>query len=249
MKINSLKVLITGGASGIGLGLCKKLDNLGAKVIVIDINENQINKLKKKSSNIDFYCCDITDYNSLDLCLESIVNSQGVIDVLVNNAGLMTSAPLIDLFNTKDKRHSAQLWKKTLDVNLNSAFYLTSCIVENMINARKKGIIINMSSISAKGNAGQSAYSAAKAALEALTKVWSKELGPFGIRCAAIAPGFTNTKGTQCALEEKKLSKWVTQTPIKRLAEIDEIVNALIFVIENDFFNGKTLQIDGGLTI
>ena len=249
MDTTSINVLVTGGASGIGLGLSKKLNKLGSKVIVIDKNEEQVVTLKNELPNIEFFNCDITNYNSLDICIENIYDSIGCLDVLVNNAGLMTSAPLIDLFNTKDKRHSAELWKRTLDVNLNSAFYLTSCIVEKMISERRKGLIINMSSISANGNAGQSAYSAAKAAIEALTKVWAKELGSMGIRCAAIAPGFTNTTGTQCALEEQKLSKWVSQTPVKRLAEIDEIVKALIFVIENDFYNGKTLQIDGGLTL
>ncbi len=249
MNLNSIKVLITGGASGIGLGLCKRLHEFGAEIIVIDLDNEKIKDLKKKYKHINFFTCDITDFDALDSCLEDIFNLVGIPDVLVNNAGIMTNSPLIDLFNKKDKRHSYELWKKTLDVNLNSAFYLTSCIVEKMINFRKKGLIINMSSISSNGNAGQSAYSAAKAGLEALTKVWARELGPMNIRCVAIAPGFTNTSGTQNALEEQKLKKWITDTPLKRLAQTEEIVSALIFVIENDFFNGRILQIDGGLKI
>ena len=130
MNLNSLKVLITGGASGIGFGLSESLYKYGAEVIVLDLDNEKIKNLRLKYEGIKFFTCDITDFDKLDSCLDSIFNSVGIPDVLVNNAGIMTNSPLIDLFNKKDKRHSYELWKKTLDVNLNSAFYLTSCIVE-----------------------------------------------------------------------------------------------------------------------
>jgi 3-oxoacyl-[acyl-carrier protein] reductase len=82
-----------------------------------------------------------------------------------------------------------------------------------------------------------------------MTKVWSKELGVFGIRSVAISPGFIDTAGTHDALEEKMLNKWIEQTPLKRTGKIEEIVAAVRFVIENDFVNGEVIQVNGGLTI
>jgi 3-oxoacyl-[acyl-carrier protein] reductase len=110
-------------------------------------------------------------------------------------------------------------------------------------------VIVNISSVSAKGNAGQSAYSAAKAGLEALTKVWAKELAPLGIRCFAIAPGFCDTESTHKAISERMLQETVGRVPIKRLGTAQEIASFVIAGIENDFLNGKILEVDGGLVV
>jgi NAD(P)-dependent dehydrogenase (short-subunit alcohol dehydrogenase family) len=88
-----------------------------------------------------------------------------------------------------------------------------------------------------------------EAAVEAMTKVWAKELGAFGIRSMAIAPGFMDTSGTHNALEEKMLSKWIDKTPLRRTGNIQEVVSTVQFVIENDFVNGEIINVNGGLTI
>ena len=126
---------------------------------------------------------------------------------------------------------------------------MTHSVVNKMIGNRNKGVIINISSIAAKGNAGQTAYAATKASVEAMSKVWAKELGGFGIRAVAIAPGFINTIGTHDALEEKMLAKWIGKTQLNRTGEISEIVLAAQFAIENDFFNGEVLNVNGGLVV
>ena len=118
-----------------------------------------------------------------------------------------------------------------------------------MVEHRTKGLIINVSSISANGNVGQSAYSAAKAAVNALTVTWSKELGMFGIRSTAIAPGIVDTSSTQRSLSEANIRKWKKNTPLGRLGKLEEISESVKFIIENDFFNGRILEIDGGLKI
>jgi 3-oxoacyl-[acyl-carrier protein] reductase len=128
-------------------------------------------------------------------------------------------------------------------------FYVTSNVVEKMILNKERGLIINISSISAQGNMGQSAYSASKAAVEALTKTWSKELGMFKIRCACIAPGFMDSPSTRESLSENMLSKWQKSIPIGRLGELDELLSAVEFIIRNDYFNGKVLALDGGLNL
>jgi 3-oxoacyl-[acyl-carrier protein] reductase len=118
-----------------------------------------------------------------------------------------------------------------------------------MTSSRTKGLILNISSIAAHGNVGQSAYSAAKAGIEALTKTWSKELGMFRIRCACIAPGFFNTSSTQENVNEHMLDKWKKSIPLGKLGELNDLLSATKFIIENDYFNGKILSLDGGLTI
>lgn len=97
------------------------------------------------------------------------------------------------------------MWQKVIDINLTAPFVLGSYVAEQMIMTRTKGVIINISSISARGNAGQSAYSAAKAGLESMSIVWAKELGSFGIRCVAVAPGFMNTESTHGAVTQEVL--------------------------------------------
>jgi 3-oxoacyl-[acyl-carrier protein] reductase len=141
------------------------------------------------------------------------------------------------------------MWNKTLATNLNSVFYMTACIVEKMIVTRTKGVIVNISSVSASGNAGQSAYSAAKAGVNALTATWSKELSAMGIRVMAVAPGFAETESTKEALSEAVLQEIVKKVPLRRLGKPQEIAQGVINAIENDFFNGKVFELDGGLVI
>jgi 3-oxoacyl-[acyl-carrier protein] reductase len=118
-----------------------------------------------------------------------------------------------------------------------------------MIAAKKRGVLINISSICASGNPGQAAYSAAKAGLNGLSMALAKELGPFGIRVVSLAPGFIDTPSTQNAISAELLGRVRKNTPLKRLGTPEEIVSAVRFILENEYFTGRTLQIDGGLTI
>jgi len=132
---------------------------------------------------------------------------------------------------------------------LNGVFYMTSHAVRKMVEQRRRGLIINISSICAAGNLGQSAYSASKAAVNALTVTWAKELGPFGIRVAGVAPGFTRTDTTINSMSESVLNDWKSKTPSRRIADPLEIVEGILFIIRNDFFNGRILELDGGLRL
>jgi 3-oxoacyl-[acyl-carrier protein] reductase len=118
-----------------------------------------------------------------------------------------------------------------------------------MIIRRKKGVIVSISSISANGNPGQSAYSAAKAGVNALTSTWAKELGPLGLRFAAIAPGFLDTPSTRAALSEAIIARLQQQVPLRKLGDVEHIFLALRHIIENDYLTGTVLEVDGGLVI
>jgi len=145
--------------------------------------------------------------------------------------------------------HNLDSFRKSITANLDSVFIMTSTVVEQMVMHRTKGVIVNISSISAGGNEGQTAYSAAKAGVNAMTATWSKELGKLGIRCNAVAPGFIDTDSTRNALNESTIKRILSNTPLSRLGNAEEVAQAVASVITNDFMNGVVLNINGGLTI
>ena len=168
---------------------------------------------------------------------------------MINNACYISNSLIVSLGEKGLSRHSYDLWKKTISNNLDSTFLVSSFIIENMISNRNEGLIINISSISANGNVGQSAYSAAKSGVNALTKTWSKELSKFKIRVAGISPGFIETISTKKAVSKNIIDKLKENTPSRRLGKKSEFIKAINFIINNKFFNGKILEIDGGLKI
>jgi len=173
----------------------------------------------------------------------------GSADVLINNAGILYSEPLVKITQAGIQKHDVAMWHKVLAADLSSVFFMTACVVERMVATRTRGVIVNISSVSASGNAGQSAYSAAKAGVNALTATWAKELSLMGIRVVALAPGFTETESTKDALSEAVLRETVKRVPLRRLGRPEEIADGVLFVIQNDFFNGKVFELDGGLIL
>lgn len=249
MDIKGIRILITGAGSGFGKGMALKFSKLGAHVIAIDINSKNLDLLINESPDIEPFICDVSNPSQVETIVNEIISKNNGLEVLINNAGIMKNAPLLNILQRPDPKHSLDLWDKVIAINQSSVFYMTRCCAEHMINKRCKGVIINISSISARGNSGQTAYSASKAAVEAMTKVWAKEFGRFGIRSVAISPGFIDTIGTKEAIEEKMLEQWIEKTPLHRTGSIDEVVHTVQFAIENDFLNGEVLNINGGLII
>ena len=249
MLLPETRIIITGAGSGFGKSMALHFARNNAVVYALDIDEGLLSRLKAEHSLIYPYTCDVSSNTCVENIIDSIFDNDNRVNVLINNAGIMRNSPLINLLTRPDNRHSLDLWQKVIETNQNSVFYTTRSFASKMIQYRNKGVIVNVSSISANGNIGQTAYSASKAAVEAMTKVWAKELGFFGIRSVAIAPGFMDTVGTRVALEEKMLNNWIAKTPLKRAGNINEIVSATQFAIENDFLNGEVIKINGGLVI
>jgi 3-oxoacyl-[acyl-carrier protein] reductase len=249
MELRGKKVIVTGGVRGLGRAMVDKLIANEAAVTVFDLNVAGLDELRKQQTGVNCIECDVSDYEQVSLGTRRYHEEFGAADVLINNAGILYSEPLVRVTAAGVARHDAAMWNKVLAADLNSVFYMTSCIVEKMITTRTRGLIVNISSVSAGGNAGQSAYSAAKAGVNALTAVWAKELGPMGIRVVAVAPGFTETDSTKEALSESTLRETIKKVPLRRLGQPDEIADGVLSVIRNDFFNGKVLELDGGLVV
>lgn len=240
MDVKDLVIIVTGGTGNIGQNIVRRLESKGACVINLDLQE---------SDKENYYKVDLCNEKQVEDIIDSILKKYLKIDVLINNAGIIYSEPLVNIMNPKKRRHSYSTFNKYVKANLDSTFIISSIVAEKMVKKRTKGVIINMSSISAVGNAGQSAYSAAKAGVIALTKTWSKELGVFGIRSVAIAPGFIDTESTTIALNDGIIKHIVKNTPLRRLGNIENISETVIYIIKNDFLNGAVINVDGGLTL
>jgi 3-oxoacyl-[acyl-carrier protein] reductase len=250
MKIEASRILVTGGARGIGRSLVDGFLKDGALVGVFEKDATGCSLLAQDfAGKVATWECDVSNPENVDRALALARESGFEPDVLVNNAGIIHSEPLVNLGKKDDRVHSRDAWRKVMTADLDSVFYVTGRVVDSMMQRRCKGVIISISSISANGNPGQSAYSAAKAGVNALTKTWAKELGAFGIRFAAIAPGFLDTPSTRAALTENMISRLQQQIPLRRLGSPDAIYFAARAIIENDYINGTILEVDGGLSI
>lgn len=239
--------IVTGGAGGLGLSIANALADAGFTVIVFDISKERLVALDG-TRIIGFYV-DVTNETDVENAVNGITSQYGNITVLINNAGTIYSEPLINLTNKEQIRHNFNTFKQCIDINLNSVFLVGSAVAEKMILKRTPGVIVNISSISASGNAGQTAYSAAKAGVEAMTRVWSKELGVFGIRVAAVAPGFIDTESTRKALNNQKIKEIRDCTPLRRLGNDTNVAKAVMAIIENDFINGVVIRVNGGMVL
>jgi len=249
MELRDKKIIVTGGANGIGKALVYKLVEEGATVGVFDKAAEDLSRLEQGCRNVCGRVCDITDYGAVEAAVDELFEKFGVIHGLVNNAGIIHNEMLVGFTKEGLKKHRMETWNKVLATNLTSVFNLTANVVHKMISRRTKGVIVNVSSITAAGNIGQSAYSATKAAVNALTVTWAKELGPMGIRVASVAPGFTATETTEKSLRQDIMEEWVKKTAVRRLATPDEIAQGILFILKNDFYNGRVLELDGGVRL
>jgi len=239
-------VIVSGGLGSIGSSLADSLAEIGARIAVLDIHEATS---ASPTPPHPIYHVDLADEHSVASVLEDLVRDLGEPAILVNCAGLIHSEPLVNITNPNQRHHSRETWDAVLRSNLTATFNLSSQVAERMVMKRIRGLVINFSSISAQGNPGQSAYAAAKAGVEALTKVWARELGPFGIRSVAIAPGFIATSSTEAALTKEAIADLKRRTPLMRLGTTEEIFSAVRFAIENDYLTGTTIAINGGLAL
>lgn len=245
-----MKVLLTGSSGSLGSFIAQSLLKDGETVLGIDARPPTADFVaslsEQQSGNWRFSQSDLTNPEAVAAAL---AESGMIPDAVINNAGLLYSAPLLRFEGGKLAPHDTSDWNRAIGINLDAVFYVLTQSAQKMAMSGKKGVIINISSISAEGNVGQAAYSAAKAGVNAMTLVAAKELGPFGIRVAAIAPGFFDTESTRKAVSEETLARIRKSIPLGRLGQPKHLYHAIRFVLENDYFHGKVLELDGGLTL
>lgn len=242
--------IVTGAAGGIGSALCHMLAERGATVCALDIDTKSLRELSEnpKNTRIAPFVCDVSNEEQVCITVEDIFTRFGPAHVLINNAGVLRDAALVNVKPGGIQTLSTTQWRSVIEVNLTGTFLATREVAERMIRTKTRGVIINMSSISRKGNAGQSSYAASKAAVAALVTTWARELSLFGIRVVGIAPGLVATPLID-AIPIPILQANIQRTPSRRLGRPDEIAAAVASVLDNDFVNGRTLEIDGGLEL
>lgn len=246
MIVSAQRIVVTGGASGIGHAFVRHLSAAGARVWALDNDGAALAAARDATPATHYLHCDVGDEEQVVRTIAEIEEASGGITVLVNNAAVLKDQALVSRVGRHSRKHSLADWQATLHSNLTGTFLMAREVADAMIRARRGGLIVNMSSVSRHGNAGQTAYSATKAAIDALTTTWARELTVYGIRVAAIAPGFVETPMTR-RIPPLFLDRIREQTPLKRFGTLDEFGLAIQFVIENDYFNGKVLELDGGL--
>lgn len=249
MNISGRTVIVTGGASGLGLAFVSHLRGLGAQVWALDCDADRIADAKRAFSaapELAFLQCDVSDECAVTAAVRHIADNTGRVDVLVNNAAVLRDHSLVSKLGGKIRKHSLADWTSTLQSNLTGTFLMAREVAANMIERKSGGVIINVSSISRKGNPGQTAYAASKAGVDALTRTWADELAIYGIRVVAIAPGFVETNMTK-QIPPLFLEQIRNKTPLKRFGTLGEFALTLQFVIENDYLNGTILEVNGGL--
>ncbi len=248
MQLSDLKVIVTGGAQGMGAHFAKRLAEAGAKVAVGDVNEAGLAELPK---SILTRRLDVSNEEDVIAFVAWANEQMGGLNALVNNAGVLRDGLLVkkDRSTGEITKLSRNAWDTVIGVNLTGATMMVREVVSKMLETEQRpGVIVNLSSVARHGNRGQSNYTAAKAALAANTVTWSKEFAPYGIRVGAVAPGMVETPMT-AGMNDKAREAMIKMIPVGRTGQPEDIWQAVRFVLECDYFNGRTIDVDGGLSV
>lgn len=239
--------IVTGASRGIGRAIAESLSLHGARVIA-NYNKSEkeitslVESLKNKNCIIDALRADVTNGKEVERMVDDVVSRYDRIDILINNAGLKRDSYLA-LMSDED-------WSRVIDVNLNSVYYVTKWVSRIMMRQRE-GKIINISSLSAfRGLPGQTNYAASKGGVISFTRAAARELGGFGIRINAIAPGLIETDMLK-DIDREALNKIKSSIPLGRIGVAQDIVGTVLFLASDkaDYITGQTILIDGGMGI
>jgi len=238
--------VVTGGGRGIGKAIALALANAGAHVALSARSENQLAEVKaeieKSGGKASAFTCDISNSESVEKMLESVVSGLGGIHILVNNAGITRDTLLVRMKNED--------WDEVLRTNLTGTFYCSRAAAKVMMRQRE-GRIINIASVvGVMGNAGQANYAASKAGIIGLTKSLAKELGSRGITANAVAPGFIETDMTD-KLTDKVKTGLLNLIPLGVLGSPADVANAVLFLASPAaaYITGQVLHVDGGMVM
>jgi 3-oxoacyl-[acyl-carrier protein] reductase len=248
MNLSQVKAIVTGAAQGMGAHFARRLAEAGAQVAAGDVNEERLAELPE---GIHRRRLDVSDESSIASFVSWAAGAMGGLNVLVNNAGILRDGLLVkkDRATGEIKTLTAEQWRQVIDVNLTGATFMVRDFAAHLAaHDLRPGVVVNMSSLARHGNRGQSNYVSAKAALAANTVTWARELAPFGIRVGAVAPGMIETPMTQ-GMNQKAREALVASIPVGRIGLPEDIWLAVRFVIECDYFNGRTVDVDGGLAM
>ena len=249
MNIEGKIALVTGGASGLGRAAAEVLVNKGARVVLLDMNEEAGCQavVELGEGRAEFMQVDVTDGAAVEQAIDYIVSQSGGIDVCLNCAGI---GPAAKVLNREGEPHDLALFTKVIQINLIGTFNVARCAAAAMAKneGEERGVIINTASVAAyEGQMGQSAYSASKGGIVGMTLPMARDLANSGIRVNTIAPGVMATP-LMLSMPEKVKDSIIAGVPFPhRLGEPSEFGQLVAHIIENGYLNGETIRIDGAV--
>jgi len=247
MEIKGCTALVTGGASGLGEASVRQLVQDGARVAIMDVEEDRGNRLVGELGNSVIFCkTDVTDEKSVQASIDKAMDVFGAIHIALNCAGIATPAKII----SKKGSIPVELFNRVIQVNLVGTLTIIKNAAEKMLNNSpnadgEKGVVINTASVAAfEGQIGQASYSASKGGIVGMTLPIAREFADYGIRVVTIAPGLFETP-LMAGLPEKAKEALVQMVPFpKRLGRPSEFAQTVKHIIENPLFNGATIRLD-----
>ena len=246
MRLQDKVSIITGSGRGIGRATALKFAAEGARVVVCDLNEasvqSVVEEIKAGGGEASGFIVDVTDRSSIDAMVAAVKATYGRIDTLVNNAGVVLDARMVNMTDEQ--------FDKVIDVNLKGTYNCAKSVIDTML-MQQSGVILNASSIvGIYGNFGQTNYAASKFGVIGMAKTWAHEFGRKGIRANAVCPGFVETEIIK-GIPEKALQRIVDRVSMGRLGKPEEIANTYAFLASDEasFINGAVIEVSGGATI
>jgi 3-oxoacyl-[acyl-carrier protein] reductase len=242
MSVNGKVAIITGAAQGIGAAIARRLAAEGARVALVDKDEDKVKQAAQEMSGLQGkvspYAADVVNKAAVNKIVEGVVAQHGQIDILVNNAGIIRDNLIANI--------AEEDWDIVLDVNLKGAFLFCQAVFPVM-KARKSGKIVNIASRAWLGNVGQANYAASKGGLISLTRTLALEFARFQINVNAVAPGLIDTAMTQKMPAEAR-ERLLKMQPTGKMGTVDDIAAAVRFLASDEatFITGQVLHVDGG---
>ena len=259
IRLDNRNVIVTGGATGIGAVISRRLAEAGAKVLIIDIDKEEVEKTAQKIGDLGYQVissrCDVREEEQVKSVISYAIKEMGSVHILVNNAGIYPRKPLVEM-NGKD-------FNNVIDVNLLGTFLCSRYASDEMIRQKQGGCIINIASIEAvhPSSTGMTAYDASKGGVLMLTKSLARELGPHGIRVNAIAPGAILTRAVMSHVSEqtdeeekaslKELKSFMARMALGRMGDADDVARVALFLASElaSYITGDMIVVDGGYLI
>ena len=242
-RLEGRRAIITGAARGIGAEIARTYAAEGAQVVLFDVAADQVRELAKELEG-ESVVVDLADASATAAATNEAIELLGGVDLLVNNAGILQMAPILDM--------TIENWDLTFDVNVRSMFVTTQVAGRAMREQGTGGRIVNMASMGGKlGAPNQAHYAASKSAVIAFTRVTAMELGPFGINANCICPGYVLTEMGAATRTPEMVAAWSAKSPLGRLAEPSDVAKMALFLASDDssYCTGQAMNVSGGMVM